>query len=634
MPLFGKKEKNPKKAINPKKDDRSPTFQDVQPLVPTSKDKEKNLTFSQEVAHVDWFHPELTREGAERYLRDKNVGDFVLRPSSKPNCYALSFQKKNRTIAHSLIEQAKEGYKLPEESSCYPTLDALLKTFKFINWVEPEKQSLEHNVKVLTEAFPHLNLDTIKDILAQCTTVNDAFEKLITVSDNHKHTHSSISPVVYRFYTLFNTEKFDEIETQWASLPEFPAFENAEEPLSKLLSTTNNPVGKKTFLFLEAFRSTYAGPFEDDDQEEVLENAIREVLLFLTQLTKTVLARVEEFKSEEGQHMIWKVADKVVFPQIWKELWALFVAGNEYHDEQLVPGLHTLSTQPLSFFTTNEKLFVDHDPYKEVISMLSLLESPQTNCLSEKIQCLKNILRTIDETVSKCHNYKPTAYDVYIVLMYCITKSDLQTPYATVAFLKAFLPNHLKPKLDGFAIQCYETSLENTIEYKSSPEATKSSLCTHILSSTNSQHPPPQSRFATPNMDSNNNNNPFNSSTDNERNGSVAPFTPAIPPAESATPPTESKSNAETKSHEGTTEQGESVNQNQIEFGTLKQIEQKFIENLMKEVETKPSAHACVHLANYFQTQGDNQTALKYAQMAVQVDPQSELAQTCLASFQ
>lgn len=331
MPLFGKKDKKDKKPTTLRKpeNERSPTFQEVTPvLLNPSKEKDiKFMTFSEEVAHVDWFHPELTREGAEvsfifffpvfflellgegcsfndtfetslldqwqlwifnlffkkkKFLRDKNVGDFVLRPSSKPNCYALSFQKKNRTIAHSLIEQAKEGYKLPEESSYYPTLDALLKTFKFINWVEPDKyapnlfffffsaihsfspvarlsipirwpayvwwlayvsflkyryrMSIEHNVKVLTEAFPHLNLDIIKAALEEYVTVNDAFEKLILISDNQKQVHSTISPIVYRFYHVLNPEKFESIETNWNQLPEFQNYQVAEENLSKLLS--------------------------------------------------------------------------------------------------------------------------------------------------------------------------------------------------------------------------------------------------------------------------------------------------------------------------------------------------------------------------------------------------------------
>ena len=112
MPLFGKKEKNPKKAINPKKDDRSPTFQDVQPLVPTSKDKEKNLTFSQEVAHVDWFHPELTREGAE--VKEEKKSEISL--GKKKN---LSSSKRKKKLKNPLPAKKKKKKKQKQHHSSF-----------------------------------------------------------------------------------------------------------------------------------------------------------------------------------------------------------------------------------------------------------------------------------------------------------------------------------------------------------------------------------------------------------------------------------------------------------------------------------------------------------------------------------
>lgn len=202
--------------------------------------------------------------------------------------------------------------------------------------------------------------------------------------------------------------------------------------------------------------------------------------------------------------------------------------------------------------------------------------------------------------------------------MYCICRSDLQWPTATVAFLKAFLPHHLTTKFDGFAIHAYETSLDNTIEYKSSPESTKAALCTRISNS--STHFPQTTSAAKPQLQQD---KTKNLELSNNPPSTVSSHT--APPPESSTPPDD-------KSHES--KERRVLSNNQIEFGTLKQIEQKFIENLIKEVETAPSANTCVQLANYFQTQGNIPLALKYAQMSVSVDPDSESAQSCLKNLQ
>jgi len=56
-----------------------------------------------------WFKQSATRVSAESDLKNATAGSFLVRPSSKSGCMALSFKTQDRVV-HSVIENSREGY--------------------------------------------------------------------------------------------------------------------------------------------------------------------------------------------------------------------------------------------------------------------------------------------------------------------------------------------------------------------------------------------------------------------------------------------------------------------------------------------------------------------------------------------
>jgi len=78
-----------------------------------------------------WWFGDVTRNGAELLLADRPPGTFVVRPSSQPNCLALTFKKPDQTVGHGLLEfdQAANGWRIESEPAVHSTLDSLLRSY-------------------------------------------------------------------------------------------------------------------------------------------------------------------------------------------------------------------------------------------------------------------------------------------------------------------------------------------------------------------------------------------------------------------------------------------------------------------------------------------------------------------------
>jgi hypothetical protein len=52
-----------------------------------------------------------SRAEAEDILAQEEAGSFIIRPSSQPNCLALSHKVSNGSIGHALIHDTPQGYR-------------------------------------------------------------------------------------------------------------------------------------------------------------------------------------------------------------------------------------------------------------------------------------------------------------------------------------------------------------------------------------------------------------------------------------------------------------------------------------------------------------------------------------------
>ena len=79
-----------------------------------------------------WFMPKFSRPEAEYFLSQSAVGTFVIRPSSTPDCLALSQKNDDGEIFHARILCIRRGgqyvgYSIGGDSEVFSTVDALLK---------------------------------------------------------------------------------------------------------------------------------------------------------------------------------------------------------------------------------------------------------------------------------------------------------------------------------------------------------------------------------------------------------------------------------------------------------------------------------------------------------------------------
>jgi hypothetical protein len=71
-----------------------------------------------------------TRAEAEAILNAEEAGSFIIRPSSQPNCLALSHKVSNGSIGHALIHHTPQGYRLEQTQNSFPSLELLVLSIK------------------------------------------------------------------------------------------------------------------------------------------------------------------------------------------------------------------------------------------------------------------------------------------------------------------------------------------------------------------------------------------------------------------------------------------------------------------------------------------------------------------------
>ena len=74
-----------------------------------------------------WFQPHCTREQAEQKLQSAQVGEYIVRSSSRQQSLAFSY-KSSVGVKHSLIEIVAAGYRITDHDLTYSTLEQLLQS--------------------------------------------------------------------------------------------------------------------------------------------------------------------------------------------------------------------------------------------------------------------------------------------------------------------------------------------------------------------------------------------------------------------------------------------------------------------------------------------------------------------------
>jgi hypothetical protein len=80
---------------------------------------------SASLSRLAWYQPNCSREGAEQKLQHANVGEFIVRASSRKDSLAFSYRAASG-VKHSLIVMSGSGYKFPEYDPVFPTVELLL----------------------------------------------------------------------------------------------------------------------------------------------------------------------------------------------------------------------------------------------------------------------------------------------------------------------------------------------------------------------------------------------------------------------------------------------------------------------------------------------------------------------------
>mmetsp|Transcript_1116 Transcript_1116/g.1911 ORF Transcript_1116/g.1911 Transcript_1116/m.1911 type:complete len:857 (+) Transcript_1116:39-2609(+) len=168
-----------------------------------------------------WFVYNATRTSAEDILyKLGKIGSCLVRPSSKPNCFALSHRAYEDMIGHALIFVKPNGFQLETKPTIHPTIDALLASLEpdveiassFFNTALkskpalPSKQgvgktsdnkestmSLSQLITHLTSLFPEKSDDSIRQAATKANgSVAKATELLTSASSSM--TSPPISP--------------------------------------------------------------------------------------------------------------------------------------------------------------------------------------------------------------------------------------------------------------------------------------------------------------------------------------------------------------------------------------------------------------------------------------------------------
>lgn len=103
--------------------------------------------FLKEVQGRTWYRADHTRASAEAHLSALPAGAFVVRPSSQPNCVALSFVQEDGTVGHNQIVMVHDASRVPatafrlaNATELHSSVKALLKSMASLRFDRSEQQ--------------------------------------------------------------------------------------------------------------------------------------------------------------------------------------------------------------------------------------------------------------------------------------------------------------------------------------------------------------------------------------------------------------------------------------------------------------------------------------------------------------
>eukprot|EP00027_Filamoeba_sp_ATCC50430_P005960 CAMPEP_0168554466 /NCGR_PEP_ID=MMETSP0413-20121227/7794_1 /TAXON_ID=136452 /ORGANISM="Filamoeba nolandi, Strain NC-AS-23-1" /LENGTH=745 /DNA_ID=CAMNT_0008585207 /DNA_START=46 /DNA_END=2283 /DNA_ORIENTATION=- len=466
----------------------------------------------------EWYKPKMSRQEAEDQLKNRDTGSFYVRPSTKPDHYALSYKTRDGSISHSLIQITAKGYKVPEETKVYPTLTDLLKACRFLKWVEPVSDAA---LAILIEAFPDLpqevivetlqnnrnNVEASIDVLLKKQEHNEIFvtrheldgivgtnkpsspPKHEHKSKHHKHKapkqndvvsgvenlsidpkpksskSSSPNTVLQKFMTFSNNEFTQkDVFDNWMNLPQKMSTVSQiplslETNLQKILRNPAHPMGKKIDTFVINFNASYQGTITNKDLDSKFQAAISDIQQFLSTLSSNIVSKVPEFNTPAGFIAVWRSSQTVIFPGIYLSLFQLF--QRKFFDTDRTKGQAIQTCQGLSPAAFGNK-------YQGIrYSGISILqELSNYHGAHDKIATVTRVCQSIHKDITdhiKHTGSRPepvNADDLATLFGYIIVQSGINSPYSELMFMKSFISDRVKSSLDGFALCVMETALE------------------------------------------------------------------------------------------------------------------------------------------------------------------------------
>ncbi|EGC29890.1 SH2 domain-containing protein [Dictyostelium purpureum] len=112
------------------------------------------------ICSIKGFLGQTSSKNANTYLAGKKPGTYILRFSSDPGSYAISYLNKNKEIVHArVIYKPGSGYIHHGGQTHYSTLDDLIKnTFKSLGIKEPFEGGPFHALSVAASKGPNFNV--------------------------------------------------------------------------------------------------------------------------------------------------------------------------------------------------------------------------------------------------------------------------------------------------------------------------------------------------------------------------------------------------------------------------------------------------------------------------------------------
>jgi len=94
-------------------------------------------TTSLDTKDQKYFFPNLDRIGAEALLNKTGGCCFLVRPSSKPNSYAISIYSPQYGFVHKLIVQVSNGFQIEGWDEVFPSIPSLLEESSHLTDFKP-----------------------------------------------------------------------------------------------------------------------------------------------------------------------------------------------------------------------------------------------------------------------------------------------------------------------------------------------------------------------------------------------------------------------------------------------------------------------------------------------------------------